>query len=82
MSSSTAIVEACTPFITNEELKEATENWSETNILGRGGFGVVFKGMWKNTKVAIKREKQVIKLLGISFIYQSLRNSIHFFKFI
>lgn len=79
MSSSTAIVEACTPFITNEELVEATENWNEVNILGRGGFGVVFKGMWKNTKVAIKREKQVIKLLGILFVHQSLKNSIHFY---
>ncbi|XP_050520161.1 serine/threonine-protein kinase pelle-like isoform X2 [Daktulosphaira vitifoliae] len=47
--------EACTPLITYDELGKATNNWNKTNILGKGGFGVVFKGIWKNTAVAIKR---------------------------
>lgn len=52
--------EACTPLITYNELEQATNYWNEDNILGKGGFGVVFKGKWKNTEVAIKRlETQV-----------------------
>ncbi|XP_060876745.1 serine/threonine-protein kinase pelle-like [Metopolophium dirhodum] len=47
--------EACTPLITYNELKQATNYWNKENILGKGGFGVVFKGIWKNTAVAIKR---------------------------
>lgn len=43
------------PRIPYEELKEATGNWDETKILGRGGFGCVFRGTWKMTDVAIKR---------------------------
>ncbi|XP_025191392.1 serine/threonine-protein kinase pelle isoform X2 [Melanaphis sacchari] len=47
--------EACTPLITYNELEQATNYWNKENILGKGGFGVVFKGIWKNTAVAIKR---------------------------
>lgn len=37
------------------ELTEATENWSEKLILGRGGFGIVYKGLWKSSVLAIKK---------------------------
>lgn len=37
------------------ELTEATENWSEKLILGRGGFGIVYKGLWKSSILAIKK---------------------------
>nr|XP_049705309.1 serine/threonine-protein kinase pelle-like isoform X3 [Helicoverpa armigera] len=43
------------PRISYEELKEATGNWSDSNLLGRGGFGQVFKGEWKHLTVAVKR---------------------------
>lgn len=43
------------PEIPLEKLAEATDNWSSENILGKGGFGVVYKGEWLSTKVAIKR---------------------------
>jgi hypothetical protein len=36
-------------------LEVATNNWDEKNILGRGGFGVVYKGEYLATKVAIKK---------------------------
>ncbi|CAI6360567.1 unnamed protein product [Macrosiphum euphorbiae] len=47
--------EACIPLITYKELEQATNYWNKENILGKGGFGVVFKGIWKSTAVAIKR---------------------------
>lgn len=43
------------PKIDYDELRVATNNWCDTHVLGKGGFGTVFKGMWKLTAVAIKR---------------------------
>lgn len=40
------------------ELQAATENFNAKNILGQGGFGVVYKGHLRNgTMVAVKRLK-------------------------
>lgn len=45
-----------TRFLAYEELKEATNNFEPTSILGEGGFGRVFKGVLNDgTAVAIKR---------------------------
>ncbi|XP_055848311.1 serine/threonine-protein kinase pelle [Episyrphus balteatus] len=43
------------PQIDYKELLQATDDWNEKNILGKGGFGTVYKGCWKFTTVAIKR---------------------------
>ncbi|KAL6651968.1 hypothetical protein ACP70R_010893 [Stipagrostis hirtigluma subsp. patula] len=44
------------PIITFEDVVAATDNFSDSNMLGKGGFGKVYKGMLESTKiVAIKR---------------------------
>ncbi|KAF5293041.1 hypothetical protein FQR65_LT11033 [Abscondita terminalis] len=46
------------PQIPYEELQRSTNNWNPAVVLGKGGFGTVFKGIWKCTQVAIKRIEQ------------------------
>lgn len=42
--------------ISIEMLRQVTNNFSEKNILGRGGFGIVYKGeLHDGTKIAVKR---------------------------
>lgn len=43
--------------ITYNELKQASNSFAQTNILGNGGFASVYRGNWKGTDVAIKRLK-------------------------
>lgn len=47
-------------IFTEEELKNATQNFSPDNIVGQGGFGTVYKGiLTDNTEVAIKKSKVI-----------------------
>ncbi|KAK4489141.1 hypothetical protein RD792_004935 [Penstemon davidsonii] len=42
--------------ISIQVLRQVTDNFNEKNVLGRGGFGVVYKGeMQDGTKIAVKR---------------------------
>ncbi|CAH0401606.1 unnamed protein product [Chilo suppressalis] len=50
---------AAIPMLPYDELKEATNNWNASNMLGQGGFAQVFKGEWKQLTVAVKRLRAV-----------------------
>lgn len=54
--------------ISIEVLRQVTNNFSEANILGRGGFGVVYRGeLHDGTKIAVKRmESNTMGTKGLS----------------
>ncbi|XP_042517971.1 receptor-like kinase TMK4 isoform X2 [Macadamia integrifolia] len=54
--------------ISIQVLREVTNNFSEDNILGRGGFGVVYKGVLHDgTQIAVKRmESTAMGTKGLS----------------
>lgn len=48
-----------------KEMRKATNNFSQTNILGEGGFGIVYKGdLPDGTTVAVKRLKNHDSIVG------------------
>eukprot|EP00249_Psilotum_nudum_P013613 c24426_g1_i1 orf=317-3322(+) len=62
------VMDAGNLVISVQVLCDVTDNFSEENILGRGGFGVVYKGeLHDGTKIAVKRmEAAVISSKGLN----------------
>ncbi|KAG5514837.1 hypothetical protein RHGRI_036024 [Rhododendron griersonianum] len=68
-----------------EVLREVTNNFSEENILGRGGFGVVYKGqLHDGVEIAVKRmEATMVSSKGMNeFQAEIAVLSKHVFKFV
>ena len=42
-----------------KDVEEATNHFAESAVVGRGGFGTVYRGSWRRTPVAIKRIEPV-----------------------
>ncbi|KAI3965573.1 hypothetical protein MKX01_010530 [Papaver californicum] len=60
ISTDDGTVENDTKVFFKEELERATDNFNQNRIIGKGGFGTVYKGMLSNGRiVAIKKSKLV-----------------------
>ncbi|KAI6186163.1 Kinase domain protein [Aphelenchoides besseyi] len=46
-----------TPMVKYDDIRKATNDFAQEQICGKGGYGVVYRGVWQHTEVAIKRIK-------------------------
>lgn len=74
----------CVPIIDYKQIEKSTNNFHESNILGEGGFGCVYKAQLEdNLVVAVKKlhcqtqnaetEFEVINILSFIFCYFLLK---------
>ena len=58
MASGSSLASVGVQVVSYEEIASACDHWNPALKLGEGGFGQVFKGIWKHQEVAIKTIKR------------------------
>ena len=58
ISSGSSLASVGVQVVSYEEIASACDHWNPALKLGEGGFGQVFKGIWKHQEVAIKTIKR------------------------
>jgi len=56
---STASSSGGVPTVSDKELAEACDNWNINTRIGKGGYGEVYRGVWKYQDVAVKRIRKM-----------------------
>lgn len=59
------------PMLKYEDLREATNNWSDSNLLGKGGFGKVYKGNYKKKSSKLQHATGVYSITAITVIFEN-----------
>lgn len=62
----------CGLHISYSDLEKATKSFSEENLIGKGGFGRVYRGYMRSTTVAIKVLSEVINIIMFPMLYVSV----------